>query len=66
MKDNVEARTTFESVICNDPIMLLKVVKENLLCFEDSRQEMAKISNTIRNFINCRKKYKEDLLECSW
>ena len=54
MKDNIEARTTFESVICNDPIMLLKVVKENLLCFEDSRQEMAKISNTIRNFINCR------------
>ena len=56
MKAKLEARTTFELHVCNDPVMLIKEIKEHSLCFEESTYEMATIPNAIRNCINCKQK----------
>ena len=56
MKAKLEARTTFVSNMCNDPVTLIKATKEHSLCFEESRYEMAKISDGIRNCINFKQK----------
>ena len=48
MKGNLEARTTFESVTCNNTIVLVKEIKEHSLCFEESRCEIAKFFDAIK------------------
>ena len=49
MKAKLEARTTFKSETYNDPIMLIKAIKEHSLCSEESRYEMATIFDAIKN-----------------
>ena len=65
MKAKLEARTTFESEIFNDPIMLIKAIKQHSLCFEESRYEMATIYDATKNYVNCKQKEqgKESLLD---
>ena len=63
MEAKIEARTTFESVIYNGPIKLLTEITEHSLCFEESQCEMATIYDAMRNFVNCKQKEKEGLLE---
>ena len=65
MKAKIEARTTYESVIYNNPISLLKAIKEHSLCFEESRYEMATIFDALKNYVNCKQKEqgKESLLD---
>ena len=63
MKAKIEARTTLGSVICNEPIILLKAINECSPFFEESRREMAAISDVIRNFMSCEQKDEEGLLE---
>ena len=56
MKAKLEARTTFESVTCNNAIVLIESIKEHSLCFEESRHEMAKIFDALKNYVNCKQK----------
>lgn len=56
MKAKIEARSTYESITCNDPIPLLKAIKEQSLCFEESRCEMAKLFDALKNYVNCKQK----------
>ena len=52
MKTKAEERTAFASKICNDPINSLAAMKEHLLHFEETRYEMARIADVIKNFTN--------------
>ena len=65
MKAKIEARTTYESDTCDNPISPLKAIKEYSLCFEESRCEMATIFYALKNCVNCRQKEqgKESLLD---
>ena len=67
MKEKLEARNTFESVVHNNPIILIKVIKEHFLCFEESRYKMATIFDALKNCVNCKQKEqgKKSLLDCT-
>lgn len=62
MKEKLEARTTFESDTCNNPIMLIKAIKDHSSCFEESRHEIASIFDTLKNYANCELKEKKHCL----
>ena len=63
MKAKIEARTDYESRIYNDPIELIKAIKEHALNYEESRYEMAIIFDALKAFVNCRQREKENLQE---
>ena len=63
MKAKIEARTDYESKIYNDPIELIKAIKEHALNYEESRYEMAIIFDALKAFVNCRQREKENLQE---
>ena len=67
MKAKLEAMTTFESVTCNNLIVIVKAIKEHSLCFEESRKEMVTIFDALKNHVNCKQKEqgKESLLDCT-
>ena len=59
----MQARIDYESKVHNDPIELLKSMKEHALNYEESRHEMAMIFNTLKEHVNCRQKEKESSLD---
>ena len=67
VKAKIEVRTACELDACDNPISLLKAIKEHSLCFEDSRHEIATIFVALKNCVNCRQKEqsKESLLDCT-
>ena len=61
MKSKIEARTDYESAVYNDPIELLRAIKEHALNYEESRYEMATIFDALKAFVNCCQKDKENI-----
>ena len=59
----IEARTNYEKGIYNDPIELIKAIKEHALNYEESKYEMAIIYDALKAFVNCRQRDKELLQE---
>ena len=51
-KGKLEDSTTFESDVCDNPIMLVKAIKENSFSFEESRHEIATIFDALKNHAN--------------
>ena len=52
LKALIEARTDYESSIYNDPVELLKAIKEHALNYQESRHDIAIILDTFRAFFN--------------
>ena len=61
MQAKLEARTDYESEVYNNPINLIKAIKEHALNYEESRYEMAIIFDALKAFVNCTQKEKENL-----
>ena len=61
MKSKIEARIDYESAVYNDPIELLRAIKEHALNYEESRYEMATIFDALKAFVNCRQKDKKNI-----
>ena len=58
MQGKLEARTDYQSKIYNNPIELLKAIKEHALNYQGSRYEMAIINNAVQAFLIANKKKK--------
>jgi hypothetical protein len=61
MQNKIVARTDYENQIYNDPIELLKAVKEHALNYEESRYEMSIISDAFRAIFSVNQKETESL-----
>jgi hypothetical protein len=61
MQNKVMARANFETEIYNDPIRLLKAVKEHALNYQETRYEMSIISDAFRAVFNVKQKESESL-----
>jgi hypothetical protein len=61
MQNKIVSRTIFEDTIYNDPIELLKAVKEHALNYQETRYEMSIISDAFRAVFNVRQKEGESL-----
>ena len=61
MQNKISSRRDFEDTIYNDPIALLKAIKEHSLNYQETRYEMAIISDAIRTFINTKQRENEPL-----
>ena len=49
----IEARIDYEYAIHNNPMKLLKSIKENALNYQDLKYNIAIITDTFRVFFNC-------------
>ena len=54
LKALIEARTDYNSTIYNDPVELLKAIKEHILNYQELRYDMAIILDAFRVFFNCK------------
>ena len=61
MQNKITSQHDFEQKIFNNPINLLKAIKEHSLNFQESRYEMAIITDAIRTFLNKKQKESESL-----
>ena len=63
LKAKIEARTDFQSNIFNNPINLLRSIKEHSLSYEEDRYEMATIADAFKDYFNCKQQQGESLLD---
>lgn len=63
MQSRIEARTSFRSTILNNPIELLKAVKEHAQNYQEHRYEMSIILDSIRAAVNTKQRDKESLVD---
>ena len=63
MQNKLTGRQDFQTKIFNNPINLLKAIKEHSLNYQESRYEMSVILDSIRTFLNTKQKESEDLQE---
>jgi hypothetical protein len=61
MHGRLEQRTDFKSTIYNDPIELLRAIKECALNYQETRYEMSIISDALRALLNTRQREGENL-----
>ena len=54
IKALIEVRIDYESNIHNNPIELLKAIKEHVLNYQELRCDMVIISDTFRVFFDCK------------
>lgn len=52
MKSKIEARTDYKKEVYNDPIKLIKAIKEYALNYEENQYEMSTILDGIMTFLN--------------
>ena len=65
VKAKIRTIASLQSVVCNFPIELLKVIKKYLLYFKWLRYEMFTMCDAIKNFAKFRQKCKKGFLECA-
>ena len=65
LKDKVYQKDTFETEIKNNPIELLKCIKEYSINPQDKRYAVATIFDAMKNFVNCRQQDDESLTDYS-
>ena len=63
IQNKISTREDFENMIYNNPIRLLKAIKEHSLNFQETRYEMSIILDTLRAFLNLKQKKNENLHE---
>lgn len=61
MKDEIEGRKDFEAKIYNNPIELLKAIKQHALECQEDRYDMAVVADAFENFFNTRQHVGEKL-----
>ena len=61
LKVLIEARTDYEINVCNNPMEFLKATKEHELNYQESRYNMAIISDAFIAFLNCKQRKEESL-----
>ena len=49
----------------NDPVELLKAIKERALNYQELRYDMAIILDNFRAFLNCKQQAEESLQDCA-
>ena len=62
-QQKIESRQDYENEIVNNPIQLLKVIKEHALNYQDKKYPMLIIMDTFRKFATTRQKEGEALQE---
>jgi hypothetical protein len=63
MQNCLEQKTDFETTIYNDPIELLKAIKEHALNYQETRYEMSIIADAFRAIFNTKQRKGENLQE---
>ena len=63
MQNKITGHSDFEAKIFNNPINLLKAIKEHSLNYQESRYKMLVILDSLRTFSNTRQKELEPLQE---
>ena len=63
MQSRIEQRTDYQSTIYNDPIELLKAIKEHALNYQETRYEMSIISSAFRALFGTKQREGENLQE---
>ena len=63
MQSQLEQRTDYKSTVYNNPIELLKAIKEHSLNYHETRYEMSIISDAFRALLNTRQHEGENLQE---
>ena len=61
MKAKIEARKDYEATIYNNPIELIKSIKEHALSYEETQCDKKIILNVFRAYLNCRQREDESL-----
>ena len=61
MKENIEARKDLEDGIYNDPVKLLKLIKQHALNYQELRYKMSVISDVFTTFFGTSQRYQECL-----
>eukprot|EP00957_Ditylum_brightwellii_P100112 7629669-Ditylum_brightwellii.AAC.1 len=65
MRNKIASRTDYKSSIYNDPVILLRAIKEHLLNFQETRYEMVIIMDAFRTSFNTKQKENESLQDCT-
>jgi hypothetical protein len=63
MQNRLEQRTDYKTTIYNDPIELLKAIKEHALNYQETRYEMSIISDAFRALFSTKQREGENLQE---
>ena len=61
MQNRIEARKDYKKVMCNNPIELLKAIKEHALNYQETRYEMSVISDAMRACLSAKQRENEGL-----
>ena len=61
MQDKIASRSDYDSLVYNDPIQLLRAIKEHSLNYQDTRYEMSIISDAFRSLFMSKQKDGESL-----
>jgi hypothetical protein len=61
MQDKIALRSDYDNVVYNDPIALLRAIKEHSLNYQDTRYEMSIISDAFRSLFTSKQKDGESL-----
>ena len=61
MRNKIEARTDYGTKIKNNPIELVKAIKEHSLSYQENRYNMAVIFDSLKTMVNLRQKEGETL-----
>ena len=61
LQNKIMSRTDYHDVIYNDPIELLRAIKQHALDYQETRYEMSIIADAFRAFFNAKQKEKESL-----
>jgi hypothetical protein len=61
MQDKIASRSDYDNVAYNDPIALLRAIKEHSLNYQDTRYEMSIISDAFRSLFTSKQKDGESL-----
>ena len=65
MQSKIKSRKDYESVIKNNPIELLKAIKEHSMSYQENRCDMAQVYKALQDYINIKQKDDEDLVDCT-
>jgi hypothetical protein len=63
MQNKIQSRSNFDSDIENDPIKLLRAIKEHALNYQENRYEMAIILDAMRAMTEAKQKENESLVD---
>jgi hypothetical protein len=63
MQNKIASRTDYENVVYDDPIELMRAIKEHSLNFQETRYEMSIIFDAYRSVFACKQQEGESLLD---